>query len=232
MTKAEPLSIAEKDALAGELVFGVLEGEEKTQALRLMLADRDFAVRVERWREDSAGLFDAIADASPPAGAWAGIEARIAPVSNDIARLRWWQGGAIVSGALAAGLAALMLLQPAAAPVTPQAEQFAVAQLSGPIEGLRIAARYDPTSATLRVRATGMPATTTEPELWIVPASGVPVSLGQIGREGETVIAVASGHQQLINPAAHFSLSMEPRSNAPSALPSAPFVAQGAIDLI
>jgi anti-sigma-K factor RskA len=237
MSKAEPLSTAdlsmgERDALAGELAFGVLEGEERAQALRLMLSDRDFAARVERWREDSAGLFEAVDEAAPPTGAWAGIEARINPASNDNRRLRWWQGGAIVSGALAAGLAALMLIQPAPAPVAPQAEQFAVAQLSGPIQGLRIAARYDPASATLRVRATGMPATPTEPELWIVPAGGAPVSLGQIDRDGETVIAVAAGHQRLINPASSFSLSMEPRSPQPSAVPTAPFVAEGAIDLI
>ena len=232
MTKAEPLSTADKDALAGELAFGVLEGEERAAALRLMLADRDFAARVERWREDSAGLFDAVEAVEPSAAVWPGIAARIAPVANDNRALRWWQGGALLSGALAAGLAAVLLLQPAPPAVTPAPSQFAVAQLSGPIEGLRIAARYDPASATLRVRATGMPATPTEPELWIVPAGGAPVSLGQIDRDGETVIAVAVGHQRLINPASNFSLSMEPPSDQPSAAPSAPFVAEGAIDLI
>jgi anti-sigma-K factor RskA len=234
MTKAEPLSITDKDALAGELVLGVLEGEEKTQALRLMLADRDFAERVDRWREDSAGLFDGVDEVAPPAGTWAGIEARITPAANDNRVSRWWQGGALASGAVAAALAVLMLMQPTPAPTptSPPNAQFAVAQLSGPIEGLRIAARYDPASATLRVRATGMPTTPTEPELWIVPAGGAPVSLGQIDRDGETVIAVATGHQRLINPASSFSLSMEPRSAEPSTAPSSPFVAEGAIDLI
>lgn len=232
MTKADTLSPADKDALAGELAFGLLEGDEKAEALRLMLSDRDFAMRVERWREDSAGLFDAVDEVAPPPGTWRAIETRVAPASNDNRSLRWWQGGAILSGALAAGLAAVLLLQPAPTAAPVPTSQFAVAQLSGPIEGLRIAARYDPASATLRVRASGMPATPTEPELWIVPVGGAPVSLGQIDRDGETVIAVAAGHQRLINPASQFSLSMEPRSDEPSAAPTAPFVAEGAIDLI
>ncbi len=235
MTHSDPLLPQDRDALAGELALGILEGEERAAALRLMLSDREFAARVEYWRAHQSGLFDAIGDVEPPAGAWDGIAARIgaqpAPAAAP-ASLRWWRMGALGSGAIAAALA-LLLVVPRAETPTPTAQAFAVAQLTGPIDGLRIATRYDPTTATLRVRATGMPATPTEPELWIVPAGGgAPVSLGQIDRDGETVIVVAQGHRSLINGQAHFSLSMEPRSATPSAQPSAEFVADGAIDLI
>lgn len=234
MTHANPLTPQDRDALAGELALGVLEGEERAQALRLMLADRDFAARVEQWRAHQSGLFDAIGDVEPPAAAWDGIAARIgaSPAPAAPASLRWWRMGALGSGAIAAALA-LMLFVPRSDPASMAPQSFAVAQLTGPIEGLRIATRYDPATATLRVRASGMPATPTEPELWIVPAGGgAPVSLGQIMRDGETVILVAQGHRSLINDRAHFSLSMEPRSATPSAQPSAEFVADGAIDLI
>lgn len=229
---------ADLDALAGELALGLLEGEDRAQALRLMLSNRDFAARVEQWRHDTSGLFDAVGDVTPPPAAWAAIAARIAPSADAAApppvstSLRWWQFGAVGSGAIAAGLAFLLLTTPAPAPVAPTGSTFAVAQLTGPIAGLRIATRYDPATATLRVRASGMPDTPTEPELWIVPAGGAPVSLGQIDRDGETVIAVAQGHRSLINAMAHFSLSMEPRSDRPSRAPSADFVAQGPIDLV
>lgn len=234
MTHSDPLPPHDRDALAGELALGLLEAEERAAALRLMLADRDFAARVEQWRAHQSGLFDAIDDVDPPAGAWNGIAARIGAASmpGAPASLRWWRMGAIGSGAIAAALALLLVIPRSEAPVAAP-QSFAVAQLTGPIEGLRIATRYDPVTATLKVRASGMPATPTEPELWIVPAGGgAPVSLGQIMRDGETVIVVAEGHRSLINGQAHFSLSMEPRSEAPSARPSADFVADGAIDLI
>lgn len=236
MTHSEPLTEKDRDALAGELALGLLEGDERAAALRLMLDDREFAARVEQWRAHQSGLFDAIGEEEPPAEAWDGIAARIGTLQGTVpaapTALRWWRAGAIGSGAIAASLA-LLLVMPQRNQPSPVPQPFAVAQLTGPIDGLRIATRYDPATAVLRVRASGMPATPTEPELWIVPGNGgAPVSLGQIARDGETVIAVAEGHRALINPSARFSLSMEPPSDAPSARPSADFVADGAIDII
>jgi anti-sigma-K factor RskA len=236
MTHSDPFSETDRDALAGELALGLLEGEDRAAALRLMLADREFAAKVEQWRAHQSGLFDAIGDVEPPVGAWQGIAARIGAANDSEAvgkgALRWWRAGALGSGAVAATLA-LMLLLPRSEQVQPTVQPFAVAQLTGPIAGLRIATRYDPATAILRVRASGMPATPTEPELWIVPgAGGTPVSLGQIDRDGETVITVAEGHRGLINGNARFSLSMEPPSQVPSQRPSADFVADGAIDVI
>lgn len=233
------------DALAGELALGLLEGDERASALRLMLSDPGFAGMVDQWRVRTAGLFDAIEPVDPPAGAWAAIAARIGPDTSGAAHpapvallpepasLRWWRRGAVSSAAIAACLALLLVARPAPSPA-PQspAGPVAVAQLTGPIAGLRIATRYDLATGTLRVRASGMPDTPTEPELWIVSATGMTVSLGQIDRDGETVIAVPRGHRGLITPQAHFSLSMEPRSAAPSAAPTADFVAQGPIDLV
>jgi anti-sigma-K factor RskA len=221
----------DRTELAGALALGLLEGAERADALRLMLSDRPFAAEVERWRTRTGDLFDGVAEAEPPPGAWDGIAARVGGTGSAPTSLRWWQGGAIGGGALAAGLALALLWQsptppPAAAP------NFAVAQLTGEIAGLRIAARYEPASATLRLRTIGMPDTPTAPELWVIPADGIPRSLGQIARSGETVIVVAEGHRSLINPAASFALSMEPAAPVPHEKPSAPMVARGAIDLI
>lgn len=230
MTVTE-LTPDDRTALAGSLALGLLEGTERADALRLLLADRDFAGEVERWRAKTGDLFDAVPEVEVPASAWGAIARRIESPVAAPASLRWWQGGAIGAGALAAGLAlALVWQQPAA--LTPMSQSYAVAQLTGEIDGLRIAARYEPASATLHLRTVGMPDTPTAPELWIIPADGVPRSLGQIARVGETVIVVAEGHRSLINPAASFALSMEPKAETPHEKPSAPMVARGAIDII
>ncbi len=234
MKHSESILPQDRDALAGELSLGLLEGEDRAAALRLMLSDRDFAAQVERWRAHQSGLFDSIGEVEPPAGAWEGIAARIGAQSAPVApaSLRWWRMGALGSGAIAAALALFLVVPRDEAPIA-RPQSFAVAQLTGPIEGLRITTRYDPATAILQVRAIGMPETPTEPELWIVPAGGgAPVSLGQIMRDGQTVIVVAQGHRSLINGDARLSLSMEPRSKEPSERPSAAFVADGAIDLI
>ncbi len=227
------LTDQDRDALAGELAIGLLEGQERADALRLMLADQDFSVRVEAWRARTSGLFDGIAEVTPPADSWTAIAARIGiakppAAAND----RWWKVGTFGSMAVAAALALALVLPGRTVPGSDAVDQYAVAQLTGEIEGLRIAARYDPSSATLRVRASGMPDTPTEPELWVVPADGVPRSLGQIARDGETVILVAQGHRSMINSAAALGLTMEPPSETPHTAPSAPIVARGAIDLI
>lgn len=222
----------DRTAAAGALALGLLEGTERADALRRMLADRDFAAEVERWRIRTGDLFDAVPEVEPPAHAWDGIAARVAPPGPQMpATLRWWQGGAIGAGALAAGLAlALLWQQPAVVPAAPTT--MAVAQLTGEIAGLRIAARYDPATATLLLRTIGMPDTPTAPEIWVIPADGVPRSLGQIARDGETRLTVAEGHRSLINGRAQFGLSMEPPAAAPHSAPSAPMVARGAIDII
>jgi anti-sigma-K factor RskA len=227
------LSADDRAALAGELALGVLEGEERARALRLMLADPAFAAEVDAWRTRTSGLFDAIDDVAPPPAVWDAIAARIGAKPQPVAANdRWWKVGTFASMAVAAALALALILPQQTAPVPAATDRYAVAQLTGEIDGLRIATRYDPATATLRVRASGMPSTPTEPELWVVPADGVPRSLGQIDRDGETVILVAQGHRSLINPAAIFGLTMEPRSAVPHEAPSAPIVASGAIDLI
>lgn len=219
----------DRTVMAGSLALGLLEGPERAEALRLMLSDRDFANEVETWRQRTGDLFDALPEVEPPQDMWQAIERRIgapsAPPRN------WWRLGTIGASALAASLALALIWQPA--PMSqPTGQVYAVSQLTGDIDGLRIAARYEPATATLHLRTIGMPDTPTAPELWIVPADGIPRSLGQIGRSGDTVIAVAKGHRSLINPQASFALSMEPKADQPHASPSAPMVARGKIDLI
>ncbi len=227
------LTDQDRDALAGELALGIIEGEERAAALRLMLSDPAFAAQVDGWRMRTAGLFDAIDDVTPPAGSWDAIAARIAvrpaPVAaND----RWWKAGTFASMAVAAALALALILPSETAPLADDGGEYAVAQLTGEIDGLRIAARYDPESAMLKVHASGMPSTQTEPELWLVPADGVPRSLGQIARDGATVMPVAQDHRPMIAPGAVFGITMEPRSVTPHAAPSSPIVASSPIDLI
>ena len=235
-------AMPDRATLAAELALGLLEGAARAEALRLKLADPGFAAEVEQWHTQIAPLYDGYAEVAAPAGLMALIDELIdAETASDraltalpVTRLaNRWKMATFGVSALAAALALALVwprTQSTPAPIT--APDVAVAQLTGPIEGLLLTARYDSSSAEMLVRVEGMPVTETEPELWIVPADGQPRRLGRLQRGGVTRIAVAEGHRQFIDPVSELILTMEPRVLPDPEKPSAPTVAQGRLQRI
>lgn len=103
----------ELDAMAGELALGVLEGDARAKALRMVLANPEFAARVAMWQQRLEPLGSAFSEVSPPA-VWRAIEAELDSRERNkgVTALRLWRGSALVSGAIAASLAAVMVLTP------------------------------------------------------------------------------------------------------------------------
>lgn len=239
-------SLPDRSARAAELALGLLEGTERAEALRQMLADPDFAADVESWRVRLAPLYDGFADVPAPAGLLGRIDALIdAELAADgsVARLpappgapaasRGWKFATFAASAIAAMLAVALVLPRQDIRQTPAADPgVAVAQLTGPIDGLLLTARYDSSKAEMLVRVEGMPVTDTEPELWIVPADGQPRRLGRLMRGGVTRIAVPEGHRKFIDPVSQLILTMEPKVLPDPEKPSAPTVAQGRLQRI
>lgn len=232
----------DSSVLAAELALGLLEGVERAEALRLTLSDPGFAAEVEQWRARLAPLYDGFDDVAPPAGLMQRIDSVIdaeAAADGSVAAMpvtptsNRWKFATFGVSALAAALAlALVWPRTVVAPVAPANPDVAVAQLTGPIDGLLLTARYDSSSAEMLVRVEGMPVTETEPELWIVPADGQPRRLGRLLRGGVTRIAVAEGHRQFIDPVSQLILTMEPKVLPDPEKPSAPAVAQGRLQRI
>jgi anti-sigma-K factor RskA len=238
-------AMPERSAMAAELALGLLEGTERAEALRLMLSDPAFAAEVDGWRARLAPLYDGYADIAPSLGlmdridqmidAEAQAESRMAAVTQlapQAAQGRW-KIATFAASAVAAVLAvALVLPGPQTSP-TPKADpDVAVAQLTGPIDGLLLTARYDSSTSEMLVRVEGMPVTETEPELWIVPADGQPRRLGRLLRGGVTRIAVPEGHRKFIDTVSELILTMEPKVLPDPNKPSAPTVAQGRLQRI
>jgi anti-sigma-K factor RskA len=233
---AEPiLPPDERDALAAELALGVLEGEDLARALRLRLADADFAALVEAWQVRLAPLGTAFAEAPAP-DIWPAIERRLggADPVRPAAALRWWRFAALGAGALAASLAAVLVLRPLPAPVTivRAPDQVAVAQLDGGEKGALLAARYDPGTGELRIHAVRMPDSRLAPELWVIPADGVPRSLGLVASSGRSQVTVPADRRGFMDEGATLAVTMEPRDGAPHQAPSSAPVAAGKISKI
>ena len=223
----------ERDALAAELVLGVLEGEDRARALRLKLADPDFAAAVAAWEVRLDPLHDGF-DAATPPYVWPAVERRLGAGGDQVRALRRWRFTAIGSGALAASLALTLLLRPLPAPVivAQMPDQMAVAQLEGEEQAVMFAANYDPEAGELRIRAMKMPDSEMMPELWVIPADGVPRSLGMVTRSGSSRMRVPMPVRDMMEDGATLAITMEPRDGAPHKAPSGKPIAAGKISLI
>lgn len=243
MTDAvETLSAEERSGLAAELALGLLTGADRANALRLQLSDPAFAAEVMAWEKRFAPLHSGFAEQIPPPDVWRGISSRLSPIGPDLSlkhSLRAWRTGAFASGALAASLALVLLFQrpappPAPAPQTAQAlpQQMAVAQMISPKADMMVAARYDPVTAQLKLRADNMPQGDLAPELWIIPADGKPRSLGLISATGTTRMAVSPKLRLMLEDGVTLAITMEPADSAPHMAPSSAPVAAGKITII
>ena len=242
---AEPeLPRAEREALAAELALGVLAGADRAAALRLRLSDPGFAAEVTAWELRLAGLAEGLPEAAAPDGLLERVLAMIdaSPPAREarlLRRLRWWQGGAGGAGLIAAGLALTLLLRPGAPVQVPapgpspvvRTEPAIVASLAGAGDAPSFAARYDPRAGALRVRASTVEQGPRVPELWVIPADGVPRSLGLLAG-GDTRLAVAPAHRALFAEGAVLAVTMERREGAPHAAPSGAPIATGTISIL
>lgn len=223
----------ERDALAAELALGLLEGSARAEALRLSLSDPAFAALVAAWEAKLAPLHGEWADAKPGDAVWSGIEQQLAdaPADKVVAietRLRRWRAGALLSGAVAAALAFVLITQPVPTP-TPDAPQLAVARIESDAAGPLVLARYNQSNGLMQLRIHGFEPGTLAPELWVIPEGGPPVSLGQIGHAGEAQMTMPPPHRLLMTEGATLAITMEPVSKTPHPAPSGVAVASGKI---
>ena len=220
-------------AMAAELALGVLEGEERAEALRHSLANPAFAAMVEKWQDRLDPLGEGFAEAPPP-NLWPSIEARLdaQPRTEEIWKVRFWRTTAALTSALAACLAAVVIMRPAAMPETASLpDQTTIAQLSG-TDGTLLAANLDPSSRLLRIRAVTLPDSTLVPELWIIPADGVPRSLGLFNPDGTTQIIVPATLSPYLVDGTILAVSLELADGAPHTAPSTTPIATGKISTI
>lgn len=225
----------EQDALAAELALGVLEGADRAEAQRLYLADQTFAEAVEGWRFRFGALHETIGTEAPPPGVWPAIEARISAAEDiaTISKLRFWRRSAVLSGAVAAALAVALVLPgaPDVRTVVLPPDQSAIAQLNGEA-GAILAASYTPQAGQLQIRPVDLPASELTPELWLIPADGVPRSLGLIETKGTTRINVPLALRAYLTDGAVLAVSLERAESAPHKAPTSTPIAVGKISTI
>nr|WP_277924065.1 anti-sigma factor [Sphingomonas hankookensis] len=217
--------------MAGELALGLLEGDERAQALRRTLSDPDFARAVEWWRVRFADLLVEYRPVAAPAGLIDDIGVPTAPKTRGGLRL-------VVSSALAAAAAAVlvMVLRPAETVLPPPIDRATTVTLLAALQpsdgtGTPISAVVDGGAGQVRVVATGIAPAGKAAQLWVI-RDGVPRSLGLLSGSGTTRLALPPTERAALQPGLVLAISIEPPGGSPKATPTGPVVASGPLTAI
>ena len=245
------------DALAAEYVCGALRGGARRRFESLLPAHAALRGAVHDWQDRLMPLTAAVAPVQPSAQVWKNIEARLygaqpataaaagllagAPTGTPksaAAIVGWWRQLAFWRGLSAvAGVAALALGVMLASPGPVQPPIIVVLSAAAPAPGAA-AGSVLPASFVASISADGR-AMVTRPlvnvslqadrslELWSLPASGAPRSLGLIASDKATVVQrgkVLAGITAL-------AVSLEPAGGSPTGAPTGPVLFVGKLAL-
>lgn len=231
--------------LAGEHVLGVLEGEDLAQAQRLQLRDSRFAEAVAWWERRLCVSCEAAGFVPPSSGVWTAIEARLRSANDNAVHagsqkstptVSRFSIAALTAGAgLAVASLLLFLATPRAVPVAPQEPPTAgpqiVAQISDEDAVRKIAAVIDMSRGRMSLYIEGFSAGEGRvPELWVIPADGIPISLGAIPEAGAFERDLSADEQALLIDGASLAVTFEDDTGRRHEEPSPPILLAGALD--
>jgi anti-sigma-K factor RskA len=242
-TPVQPVEDA-PDMTAAELALGLLDGEERTLALRRVLADRGFAAEVETWRGHLAQLFDLCPEVAVSGDVFGRVERSLDwPTTATVATAprRWvWPAMTGLSSIAAAALLLVLVTRTAPQPASvvprpvataPVPATMLVAAIAPAKGGAPMTAMYDPASGAMRVTAQAMADAQRSAELWVIAGDGVPHSLGLLPTKGGPM-PVNTANRARLAAGATLAVSLEPIGGSPTGLPTGPVVATGALSRV
>jgi len=234
----------ERELLAAEYALGVLEREERERAQALAGSNPDFAALVDRWNEHLSPMLAEIGEVQADPRLWESINRRLDSEggrgSNVVAlerRLRLWRGYA---GAATAAAAALLLVigldgsrqQPPVSQATAR-QPMLVANVAAEDRSASFVIAFDRDRERLLVTpAVTSPAPGHDHELWVIPASGTPRSLGLVASGLPHALPVPAALLPELHSDATIAVSVEPVGGSPTGQPTGPVVATGKMSLI
>ena len=247
MSADENIQADGPDMLAAEYALGVLDGDELAEAQRRLGSDPAFTADVAAWNERLSPFLAGVAPVEPGGHVWTGIATAIGaegePGGNVVAlkrRLRVWRGYSAAVTAIAAALALVVALdvtkdQPIAPsqPVQPVGAETLVATLSSEDNPARLVVSWDPDSRSFIVTPAVLnQAAGRDHELWLIPPSGTPRSLGLVQSDASQRIVIPVELLRDLSEDASIALSVEPSGGSPTGLPTGPVIAAGQLHQI
>ena len=231
------------DRLAADYVTGTLRGAARRRFEALLPAHATLRDAERAWRDRLTPLAEAVAPVEPSAALWGRIEARIhgtpaAAPAIALADGAWWRQLAFwrgLSGLATACAVGLAVLLATPGPTLPPV--IVVLSAAEPPAGTAAGAVV-PASFVASISADGR-AMVTRPlnnvsvqadralELWALPASGAPRSLGLIAADKATVVK----RGKVLDGTAALAVSLEPAGGSPTGAPTGPVLYVGKLTL-
>ncbi|SRR6266567_2988727 len=221
------------DAVAAEYVLGTLSARVRARVAALIASDRRWQDSVAAWEERLVPLSAAVPPVAPPARVWAAIQSRIGRRSADETSTRSvWANLGLWKGLTFAGFATAMAL--ALVILTPRPEvpiETLVAVLADQDAKPALIASADRGGRVLTVKALAPvePGPGRALELWALPASGNPRSLGLIPATGIARLTLPAPAGTALQNIPALAISLEPSGGSPTGLPTGPVVYSGAV---
>lgn len=225
----------ELENTAAEYVLGTLPADERARFAERMKGDPALRAEVSRLQAHLSSLDESIPAERPRAEVWSEIERQTAgstapgASSSNVIELRRtvarWRNAALLTGALAAGLAAVVVIDRLSMPPVPEGGRYVAVVDTGGHEPALIA-ELDTGTGIIRVRTLAAEAPSGRSlELWHVAEGHEPRSLGilQAGLDAQTIqdIATTAPVDGMI------AVSVEPEGGSPSGAPTGPIVYTG-----
>jgi len=220
------------DRLGAEYVAGTLRGPARRRFEALLGGHPALRAAVRAWQDRLMPLSASLAPVAPPARVWQRIEARLGLRPAVAAAPRWWARLAVwrgLTGAATAMALALTLIvaspPPAQAPIVVVLSATAPAGQPGAIAPASFVASISADGRAMVTRP--LTQVSVQPdralELWALPPSGAPRSLGLISSSGATVVRKG----KVLQDTAAFAVSLEPPGGSPTGLPTGPVLYVG-----
>lgn len=204
-----------RQKLASEYVLGTLKGGARRRFEGWLYNDADLRNITAEWRQRLEPMAEFATPVAPPRRVWQQIEQRLhlSPQGGWALwrdSLSFWRSLGLASSAIAALLVIVMSTQLMS---TPQISH--VATLMDEKSQTAMLLTADSRHDTLEVRMVGNAPVPTdkELELWAVPKSGNPRSLGLLADKGSVKLALSS--HAIGNDVALLAVTLEPRGGSP-----------------
>lgn len=231
------------DRLAAEYVAGLLRGRARRRFEALLPAHPTLRGAVRAWQDRLMPLTEVVGAQTPSAEVWKRVEARIhgnsaAMASAPAAAAGWWRQLAFWRAFSAvAGVATVALALTLANPAPALAPIIVVLSAAAPAPGSPAGAVV-PASFVASITADGR-AMVTRPlvnvamqadrslELWSLPASGAPRSLGLIAADKASVVQ----RGKVLEGTDAFAVTLEQAGGSPDGKPHGPILYVGKLAL-
>lgn len=215
------------EKLASEYVLGTMQGGARRRFERLMMNSYKARQAVWGWEQQINPIAQSVKAVKPPKRVWQKIQQRTNPKGQTTGwfSLKWWQGWSVLSTAFALVMVVLITQQSA-----PELRQDQMALFNNDAAQPLWLVTGSRKSGQLSIKPINAEAVAVDNqafELWMLPTSGQPKSLGLMPVSNkETKMVLSPQLLSVLQNSKGLAISIEPKGGSPTGLPTGPVVYQ------